>query len=749
MSKRIALSLIVIFIAVSAYPIWLGSFYGIGDMRDLFIPLEYFFQSEQLAGRLPAWNPDMAWGFPVIAAAQIGFFYPPLALIRWLPLSFYIPLIFFLHILLAGIGMYAWLREIKVSSSAAVLGALAFSLSSWLWQHAVHFNIILIASWLPLQFYLVHRATKSDRPPARILALLAIALGLPFLAGHIQLPAMLALVSLAYFISRLKTKFRLLSFALPLLLVVSATAAISAAQILPTWELFLESSRSQGGSFTIEQANQFSYPIYHLPTILWPRFFGNQDTYWGKRLQVEYGFFIGTVPLILALYTTAKRPRANLFLITLAIISFLLALGDASPFRILGIEPTFGFFTSPARWLLFTTFALSSLAAKGFDHLKERQWQIWIKTFITLIVASVISYNIILNTLPSDFSLQVFEWLKTHAPATVENRPADYYLSKFDQILFSARNSALSFLSPWTVLPIITSIAAMLLSKHRRGTLVILLVCAVELAVIAGSSTPSLSWKNILRPPDSLSALPLDVINQQARILSIRRDGDTGALLTNPASRLTQAEQIAQYETLIPLSHTMYNVAGVEWPASLDIQRQNDALTELRRGDSYYLKSVEAVANLNIGAIVTPRNIKPAPELSPETLTDEVAIYKLPQAPRAEIVTKTTHIPVMYEPVNPSKIIIQAITPVAATIVVRDTWYPGWRATVDGKEAKIKLVENLFRGVDVGPGQHTIIMEYYPSLVWYGLSLSIIGLLSCIIMAKINPFRQAKSAPEL
>ena len=40
----------------------------------------------------------------------------------------------------------------------------------------------------------------------------------------------------------------------------------------------------------------------------------------------------------------------------------------------------------------------------------------------------------------------------------------------------------------------------------------------------------------------------------------------------------------------------------------------------------------------------------------------------------------------------------------AGMLVLSDTWYPGWHATVDGHDAKVERVDYLLRGVRVGPG---------------------------------------------
>jgi hypothetical protein len=53
-------------------------------------------------------------------------------------------------------------------------------------------------------------------------------------------------------------------------------------------------------------------------------------------------------------------------------------------------------------------------------------------------------------------------------------------------------------------------------------------------------------------------------------------------------------------------------------------------------------------------------------------------------------------------------------SPRPGMIVVTDTFYPGWKAFVDGKRAQIDRANYLFRGVTVPAGEHTLVMRYYP-----------------------------------
>lgn len=63
-------------------------------------------------------------------------------------------------------------------------------------------------------------------------------------------------------------------------------------------------------------------------------------------------------------------------------------------------------------------------------------------------------------------------------------------------------------------------------------------------------------------------------------------------------------------------------------------------------------------------------------------------------------------------------------------LVLNDTWYPGWAATVDGKQHPIYRVNGVFRGVAIAPGNRCLVFEYRPGSFHLGIVLSGIGLLA-------------------
>jgi hypothetical protein len=154
--------------------------------------------------------------------------------------------------------------------------------------------------------------------------------------------------------------------------------ALAAVQLLPLAELALRSTRQAAPSY--DCAPRFSWPPGHLLTLLVPNFFGEptHTGYWGDGIYDEFIFYVGLLPLFLALLGLRLRRRQTLFLAALGLGALLLALGEYAGLYPLFYRfvPLFRMARAPARaGFLFTlaAAALSGLAVTALQSCREEQ----------------------------------------------------------------------------------------------------------------------------------------------------------------------------------------------------------------------------------------------------------------------------------------------------------------------------------------------------------------------------------------
>lgn len=70
-----------------------------------------------------------------------------------------------------------------------------------------------------------------------------------------------------------------------------------------------------------------------------------------------------------------------------------------------------------------------------------------------------------------------------------------------------------------------------------------------------------------------------------------------------------------------------------------------------------------------------------------------------------------------------------------AFLVLSDSYFPGWRAMIDGVETPIYPTNILFRGIEVPAGEHTVTFRYQPQSWQWGLRLSGCGIVLWLALA--------------
>ncbi len=395
------------------------------DVFLYFYPYRAYATESLLSGRLPLWNPHLFLGVPFLANSQAGLLYPFNWIFLWADVPKQIAYSIGLHIWLAGIGAYYFAHHsLRLPSLAAFVGAMIFAFSGFLGAQVEHINQLQVSAWLPWTFLFFDKISEVNKDlkiwkAKKCIAFLGLFIAFMLLAGHTQ-SVYISLVGLSvYALARRGLPFLFqnatsggqklhfffiwgldrLRHLIPLMAAVLLAILISAAQLLPTFELSQHSFRS--GGLTYNEVVSFSLNPHKLFYTIFPPYGLDLEAQLGPAFS-EFIAYIGLIPLALALtgaislWRSRQQDQGAIGLV--GGVGFILAFGlFTGPLYILLYHyvPGFNLFRVPARWLLLYTFAMAMLAAIGFHclgkHVTRATWRIrgFNVTLISLIIVEL------------------------------------------------------------------------------------------------------------------------------------------------------------------------------------------------------------------------------------------------------------------------------------------------------------------------------------------------------------------------
>ena len=348
------------------------------DTRLFYFPLAQWVGQQLHAGGFPLWLPGIFTGYPIFADGELGLAYvPQVVLLALLPTPLAMVWLRVLHVFLAGLFTYAFLRTLRLDPLPSLGGALVFAFGSFLSAQMHHENVVRSAVWLPAVLACLELA--ACRPPRSAVvwsALGALVFAQSALGLHVQPVLMAALAIGGYALFRLA--------AAPLKVFASGVAivggglAVAAVQWLPLGEWALVSSRRGGVDY--EFATAFSLAPVGLLSAIFPYFFRLSDatTWWSLWQQWEIELYVGIPTLALALVgVVLARRTERVYFALLAVVSLWIGMADYAPVfnlhHVLWSIPGFSFLRAPGRFTYLTVFALACLAALGLQTLSRRR----------------------------------------------------------------------------------------------------------------------------------------------------------------------------------------------------------------------------------------------------------------------------------------------------------------------------------------------------------------------------------------
>jgi hypothetical protein len=373
------LLLLVLPVLVYGVPALLGHPVLPGDDLTQNFPLRVLAGQQIRSGQLPLYDPYIWGGAPLLAGWNAGAAYPLTWLFAVVPPVAAWTLNMILTWAIAGLGMFAFLRGLRLACVPSLLGALSFAFAGAMSAQVAHFGLVAGMSWVPIQLLCVLRLSQPRTMPARLAwtGILAGAFGLTILAGEpraIDDAGLIVLLYAAWQIARLGRRFGPAAFSVASGLALGA--CLGAVQWLPGLAVV---GSSQRGISSVALFNSGSLPHRWLLLMLVPDLLGGSGSFGQPAFLANYNLaevtgYIGILPLVAATALLGRvrlRPRPPEWLVwhVMALAGIVLALGGNTPVgSLLAHLPLFDSQRLQSRNILIADLALAVLLAYWADQ---------------------------------------------------------------------------------------------------------------------------------------------------------------------------------------------------------------------------------------------------------------------------------------------------------------------------------------------------------------------------------------------
>ncbi len=695
------------------------------DTANQVLPWLQFQVGEWHRLHFPLWEPSGFAGQPLFGQGQPGAAYPLNWLLFLFPthggwirqdaLHWYFVLIRYL----AALAAYALCRDLGRSRPASVLGAAVYALGGYvgntMWPQMVNGAV-----WTPLAFLFLLRAARGRHPwPSALLS--GFFLGIGWLAGHHQMNLFVTLAAAGlwlWLILRNGFDGKLAKLAAAAMLMV---AAASAFQTIPMAEYGARALRWTGSpqdplgpaqtvAYTVHE--QYSLP----PSSLLGIFVPNVEWSWPP--------YIGIAAFALALLGAAMAWRSSppvRWLSVIALAGILFALGPNSVLHgvLYAVFPLIDKARVPAAATLVFALGIAPLAAFGLDLVHR----------------------------PENFPLtRRAGWWLTGIGAVFATAAFVFFTTRLEVVTDTR-----------TVIPAIGALAlAAVLAAWRGGSLTVRAgsVAIIGLALFEIANVTNYNLPSVTVPEQNPYLRPLAAYSEAVGYIAsqgqaVRIDYDDQAIHYN----------LGDWYGLESIKGSGPSVTANLWRMDLFSPRGQDFF-----GVRYYIGTTPSRANqLEVFHGPDGFNVYQNPTALPRVWAVHQATTTTdPREAIAdgEVDPLTTAFVVDGEPPTlapcpgaagddvqmplhaANYVQIRADLTCRGMVILTDTYYPGWRATVDGQSAEIHEVYGGVRGVIVEAGSHVIEMRYRPWSVLAGLLLT----LAAAVVAAVSMWKSRAQA---
>jgi hypothetical protein len=715
---------------------------------------------EQLrSGRWPLWNPYNYCGAPLLGGAQAQAFSPFSLLQIALPFEFPRGLAWaqWLRATFGALGAYLAFRHVlRVRHGPAALGGWIWSLHGFatLWVGFPHAEVALELPWLVLAF-----ASTVRRPSGLGLAGVAAATAVLLLAGHPGTAAT-ALVGAGVLGAALWIeRFRKRPFSRRALGALAACGAglalgvaLSAPQTLTTLEylpLTLRATARAAGQVDIAPVGAAAAALFAWPYAHGSNLAGEGWLLNGNHLESAAGGAVGLAALLVLAPLAFARRRGFARPLALALFALVFAgqtlalpgivqLCEAWPLRVLQNN----------RFVFVTALCTLSLAVQGLD----RAWRARVSQRLPTVVGLALVLALgawsfeRAGSPPAEFSRWLAATRATDAPR------ASAVAASF------AWSSSIGALACGLVA--LLALATTFAAKHLRTLAVLAALLSLgELAWFHARQVTQSASELAYPPIPALEALQRDpaarivgmaclpaALNLTHRLRDIRGyDGLDPARIAQLLERFrhprTPGFSYAANQWFSPLDSPLLDLVGVRYLVHRG--RSRGPTPPVAQSPGYHVLEnpgwlPRAFVPLRVAAVeegdATLARLAQA-DFDPRQLA---FVPRGVATPAAECTGSAA-----IEVDEPERVVVRAQLGSEGLLVLTDAWFPGWRASIDGREVEILRANHAFRGVVLPAGESTVEFRYAPGSFAKGLKLAATALAAllawCVWAGRVRP----------
>ncbi len=718
----LAVGILALAVAAFFYPVFRGEVLFFGDNLSLKLPNAIYAATRLRQGELPFWNPYLFAGIPFLADISTQVFYPLSWLFLVIDPFWALTGAVMLSVFLAGLFCFLLAKSWGLSREASLFSAITFMLGAAVVHYTTYLPLLSSSIWLPLTVLAYQRAVASES--RRWIAFGGVSLALQILGGHPQPVFYTLLLLFGYGVCFAFGKSFLRRLAV-LAVMGGIALGLSGVVVLPAIQLMRLSTRS---ALDYVSATADSLNPWLVLRLLLPNLFDNPKLgmTWGPawRHVADNTGYAGILCLFFVLLAgrrilqkkRGQKRRLFLFFLGTALVSLLLALGRYTPvYRVFYASiPFFRFFRGPGEALFPFSFSAALLGGIAFEELIKRGLALTRARRVFLLTAVVWLLGV------GMFAVSQFGFHLVWRPVSA------FHSFERDQLIVRSVAANLVWAS------FVVGAGVIFLSGKRPGLLIAL---AFFDLVFFNSRYLFTAPREVFRLESAADSQLKAIENKftfQDRLLSYQ-DYQPFTGLGNYWENMTLRP---------PFAETYYNFEEQRTHRLLNQRLTNLALdwnmvNKLPSPNGYASFVLADYARFIGGNRISAWGLNEVGlgEVEPEKLNVLSVAYFLTEQgmvgnnqalPRARVLDHSG------EPVGeaeilvnePERLVISAEAQRQGTLVLADSFYPGWTAYLDGSKVGIGKFQETFRSVKIPGGDHLVELIFRPRLVCVGALIS-------------------------